>query len=995
MSAFTYPGVYIEELSSGVHTIAGVATSIAAFIGWAPQGPVTEATLVESWPEYQTLFGGLDSRSLLGYSVNQFFANGGQQAYIVRLVWDGSLPAAPGTSPAPCATAAATGVGFASSEIQASLGSIASNLVTLYVGTPVLESITIEPADVPPIPINAAPLQFTAKGIKSDGSPAPALTPTWVSSDPTGIISISSGGQAIVVGPGTATLTATDPSGLISGSVTVTVVSAKLNAINVVPNPVSAAAGQTKQLAATGVYSDSTTQNLTDAVAWSTSLAPAKATISSTGLLAADNAATAASGTLKADWAGVSGSGTVNVTAAVITSVVITPLSPTILTSQALKFNAVGIDSYDPPPPPAVPTPPPPVALSGAIWDSSNEAVAKIDSTGKVTVIGAGSTTITVTSNAATGSIQASTTLTVVAASVTLTSIAVTPASVSLANGLSQQMKALGTYSDGSTADLTGSAAWTSSSNTNASVTPNGGLVTGKKVTGAPVTITAAWGGQNGTASVTVTAPVLESIAITPPAIGTIPDAVTIPSASTRQFKAMGTFSDLTTKDLTTTATWSSSTPAAATVVASGATGGLATAVAAGGSLTLFANNPGSWGNNLRVSVSVLPPPNTNRFNLLVQQVNAKGQLQTLETFVNLSTTSADPQYAVTVVDNDSSYITFINPATMTAVVPTAAPSPTASPVIFAGGADGAVLVPASDGNFENALIPTTGVGGVHLLDTMDIFNLLCVPAETNATSIQELQKYCHDKRAFYIVDPPQATSISNLISSGPVGSTAGSITGQYSMNSAYYFPWVQAPDPLFGNRPALYPPCGFVAGIYAATDASRRVWKAPAGIDASLTGNSGLQYTLTDLQNGSLNIQAVNCLREFKIYGDVVWGARTLQGNDHAGSEWKYVPIRRLALFLESSLYDGTQWVVFEPNDEPLWSQIRLNIGAFMQDLFLKGAFQGTTPQQAYFVRCDSSNNPQSSIDLGIVNILVGFAPLYPAEFVVIQIQQMAGQIS
>jgi phage tail sheath protein FI len=125
-----------------------------------------------------------------------------------------------------------------------------------------------------------------------------------------------------------------------------------------------------------------------------------------------------------------------------------------------------------------------------------------------------------------------------------------------------------------------------------------------------------------------------------------------------------------------------------------------------------------------------------------------------------------------------------------------------------------------------------------------------------------------------------------------------------------------------------------------------------------------------------------------------VIWGARTLLGNDQVGSEWKYVPIRRFALFLESSLYDGTQWVVFEPNDERLWSQIRMNVGAFMQGLFLQGAFQGTTPQQAYFVKCDAENNPQLSIDQGIVNILVGFAPLYPAEFVVIQIQQMSGQL-
>jgi len=171
-------------------------------------------------------------------------------------------------------------------------------------------------------------------------------------------------------------------------------------------------------------------------------------------------------------------------------------------------------------------------------------------------------------------------------------------------------------------------------------------------------------------------------------------------------------------------------------------------------------------------------------------------------------------------------------------------------------------------------------------------------------------------------------------------------------------------------------------------------VWKAPAGIDAGLAGEAGLTIPLTDLQNGTLNIHAVNCLRNFPVYGDVIWGSRTLRGSDPVGSEWKYVPIRRLALFLESSLYQGTQWGVFEPNDERLWGQIRMNVGAFMQGLFLQGAFQGTTAQSAYFVKCDRENNPQASIDLGIVNVLVGFAPLYPAEFVVIQIQQMAGQL-
>jgi len=309
---------------------------------------------------------------------------------------------------------------------------------------------------------------------------------------------------------------------------------------------------------------------------------------------------------------------------------------------------------------------------------------------------------------------------------------------------------------------------------------------------------------------------------------------------------------------------------------------------------------------------------------------------------------------------------------------------------------DGTVLVP-NDGNFEIALGSNpsgTAAYGVHLLDRVNIFNLLCVPGETDAQTIINLQNYCANNLAFYIVDAPQTATVSAL-ASGPIanGGTMG-LQGTYSANSAYYYPWVLAPDPLMGNRPALFPPCGCVAGVYAATDASRGVWKAPAGINASL-GVIGLQTNLTDDENGQLNPFAINCLREFRTYGDVVWGARTLAGSDNAGSQWTYVPIRRLALFLEASLYEGTQWVVFEPNDEPLWGQIRMNVGAFMQELFLQGAFQGSSPQQAYFVKCDAENNPQSSIDQGIVNILVGFAPLYPAEFVIIEIQQIAGQSS
>jgi phage tail sheath protein FI len=428
--------------------------------------------------------------------------------------------------------------------------------------------------------------------------------------------------------------------------------------------------------------------------------------------------------------------------------------------------------------------------------------------------------------------------------------------------------------------------------------------------------------------------------------------------------------------------------------------------------LTLHASSPGDWGNDIVVSLTP-SPANTSRFGIMVQQSTTPGSTNppytTLEYFTNLSFEPADPQgnYVVAVIDNESNYITFVDPVTgLPPGTPASSPPTTIANAPLTGGADGNVLYPSTNGAgaFENALNLSGAPGipvqsGVPLLDGV-FFNLLVVPGMTDVPTIQDLQTFCQnpDNRAFYIVDAPQGATVSSL-GQGPIGTgTGGSdlgaiVTEPESSNSAYYFPWVSAPDPLAGNRSALFPPSGFVAGIYAATDASRGVWKAPAGIDAGLSGISGLQYTLSDSQNGTLNPLAINCLRSFPAHGTVVWGARTLDGRNEVGSQWQYVPIRRFALFLESSLYQGTQWAVFEPNDETLWGQLRLNIGAFMQGLFQQGAFAGTAPQQAYFVKCDAENNPQSSTAQGIVNVLVGFAPLYPAEFVVIQIQQMAGQ--
>ncbi len=412
------------------------------------------------------------------------------------------------------------------------------------------------------------------------------------------------------------------------------------------------------------------------------------------------------------------------------------------------------------------------------------------------------------------------------------------------------------------------------------------------------------------------------------------------------------------------------------------------------GSLTLSAVNPGIWGENYSVQIQPRTDDYT-RFTLSVIYNNPTTNAQsTVELFANLSLSPTDPQsrYVVNIINESSNFLnaSMGTPALVISQVPSLPTAPLPStPAVAAlsSGVDGAGLQPTTTagtpGAFEAALLPSSGTGGVNLLSTVSIFNVLCVPGEIDPQTIQDLQAFCVGERAFLIVDSDPAATFSSL-QNGP----NSLITGVNSINSALYFPWVNSFDPQL-NATRAFPPSGFVAGLYAATDSSRHVWKAPAGIDASLTGESGLAITLTDPQNGVLNVQAINCLRNFRVYGDVIWGSRTLRGNDEVGSEWKYVPIRRFALYLESSLYDGTQWVVFEPNDDTLWGQVRLNVGAFMQGLFLQGAFAGTTPQQAYFVKCDGENNPPASVAQGIINILVGYAPLYPAEFVVIQIQQ------
>lgn len=276
----------------------------------------------------------------------------------------------------------------------------------------------------------------------------------------------------------------------------------------------------------------------------------------------------------------------------------------------------------------------------------------------------------------------------------------------------------------------------------------------------------------------------------------------------------------------------------------------------------------------------------------------------------------------------------------------------------------------------------------------IDLFNLLVLPDAGQGSAQRRLlwgpaSNFCLKRRALLLMDPPDDWDDSQEATDPMIG-VATLRPGLVKDYAAVFYPNLLINEAGV-NRPVG--PSGAIAGLMARIDSSRGVWKAPAGTEADLRGVVGLEHRFSDAENGVMNPKAVNTLRVFPN-GIVNWGARTMDGDDSFASEYKYIPIRRLALYIEESLYRGIKWVVFEPNDEPLWAQIRLNVGAFMNNLFRQGAFQGQVPKDAYFVKCDATTTTQNDRNLGIVNIVVGFAPLKPAEFVVLTLQQMAGQI-
>lgn len=431
--------------------------------------------------------------------------------------------------------------------------------------------------------------------------------------------------------------------------------------------------------------------------------------------------------------------------------------------------------------------------------------------------------------------------------------------------------------------------------------------------------------------------------------------------------------------------------------------------------LPIVAANEGLWGNNIWIATSDSSDGNTtSNFKLLVMygKTQAEAQANVVETYDNVTfrssvlTNPIPPNYVRTLVNSRSEYIAFPVGGEITVRPGNSAP------VQLTGGSDG------TSANVDFIGVPATNSTltgtGLHALDKVTDVNLIAIPGRGNIATINAGMGYCKNQRplqdCFYIADvgsisnaesarldgaqPDDVIRVSGSPSAkefavaGQGGTPPDKAAGDYG---AIYYPWVLAADPLgSGSNPRiLLPPSGFLAGIYARTDNSRGVFKAPAGTEAGVSGALAVATAVSDTEQDQLNPIMVNVIRTVPGSGIVVWGARTI-GSD---AEWRYIPVRRMAIFLRTSIYYGIQWAVFEPNDEPLWASLRLNIRSFMLTQFRAGAFQGSKPDDAFFVKCDSTTTTQQDIDNGVVNILVGFAPLKPAEFVVLKLSQKVNQ--
>jgi phage tail sheath protein FI len=883
----TYPGVYIEEIPSGVRTITGVATSIAAFIDFFRRGLMNRAVQIFNMGDFEREFGGLEVQSEASYGIQQFFLNGGTEAWVVRT---------------------ASG-GFAAADVQIRAGINGATALTVQAGRfdPIAYPQRINPGTWGnnlrvsidyPTPTSGGRFNMTVSLVETrDGQQVVVSSEVF---------------RGLSMNPADLHFVQREVNDEFSGSKLVRVIAAgnapplQTGTLSGVLNPFPAITDTDPQVTVT-IGTDGT--GIARLLSVPTSLAEAR------GLL--ESAIRAARPELRAFS---------QATVSIVDNRLRVLAGPTTASSRVI-FSVSGAD-----PTATALGLSPGTNLDGVLSDDVSAAFPHAGGQLQVTIGGSGPITLTLGAMADLAAARTELETQVRAAA---GDAAVLPADAPAFAGAR-----VVAYTDGADQRL---------------IVLAGIAAMAVAFTTEAADPTATDLGLEGATATAITALVSDNLAPVPNVLAGAAVNVTI--------GAIG--------------------PQTATTAANANT---LAAIAAQLQVAMRAASPNAAFTGVRVATY-----SAGGENRLVVLAGIAG---------NTVIFAAAPLDATTVAELRLN----------------AANGAEANVQTYALGAGAALLdtaqgagTPGADGVPPDALALIGDLNaktGIHALEDVDLFNILCIPRAAVVTSvvpgdnpltataaaavIAAATTYCERRRAFFVVDTP-----TNINEVQEVKDWLDANATLRHRNAALYFPRVQIPDPLNGFRLRSVGASGTMAGLYARTDGARGVWKAPAGTETTLTNVQQLEYTLTDPENGTLNPLAINCLRTFPVYGTVSWGARTLVGADQQASEWKYVPVRRLALFLEESLYRGTQWVVFEPNDEPLWAQIRLNVGAFMHNLFRQGAFQGRTPREAYLVKCDKETTTQNDINLGIVNILVGFAPLKPAEFVIVKIQQLAGQIA
>ncbi len=406
-------------------------------------------------------------------------------------------------------------------------------------------------------------------------------------------------------------------------------------------------------------------------------------------------------------------------------------------------------------------------------------------------------------------------------------------------------------------------------------------------------------------------------------------------------------------------------------------------ATATVGDVTINANGPGEWGNNVQITVSESDTLEDG-FNVVVEYwkdgipEDPEEEPTVEERYDDLRSSEGSNNYYADSINNASYLIEVSEGAT--AALP-------AGETVLEGGANGGEL--GNDdfvGREETDVTPAgetklqrTGLLGFTEVDEIAV---VCIPDEAKFQgSTGTLLEHCQETEDRFAIFQTEQGTMPDQLNEDGLPSDASSDRGL----GALYYPWLKVLDPVT-NVETLVPPGGHVAGLYARTDNERGVHKAPA--NEQLRGVQGLEHDIRKEDQDGLNPKGINCIRTFRGRGIRVWGARTTSSR----TIWRYVNVRRLFLFLEESLDEGTQWAVFEPNDEPLWARIRQSVGDFLTGVWRDGALQGTTPEEAFYVKCDRTTMTQDDIDKGRLIIEVGVAPVKPAEFVIFRITQWTG---